>query len=63
VLSGTIEFFTEEYSPVTLNPGDSCYLDSTMRHAFVTKSEEDARILSIFISTPQPATALTKPGE
>lgn len=63
VLSGTLEFHTEEYTPVTLSKGDSCYLDSTMRHAFVTKSEEDARILSIFISTPQPATALTKPGE
>jgi transcriptional regulator with XRE-family HTH domain len=63
VLSGTIEFFTEEYSPVILNPGDSCYLDSAMRHAFVTKSEEDARILSIFISIPQPTQAMMKPGE
>jgi transcriptional regulator with XRE-family HTH domain len=63
VLSGTIEFFTDEYSPVILNKGDSCYLDSTMRHAFVTKSEEDATILSVFISTPQPTAAMLKPAE
>jgi transcriptional regulator with XRE-family HTH domain len=63
VLSGSIEFFTEEYSPVILNKGDSCYLDSTMRHAFVTKSEEDATVLSVFISTAQPTSAMMKPAE
>jgi len=63
VLSGTLEFFTEEYSPVTLNAGDSCYLDSMMRHAFVTKSEDEACVLSIFISTPVPTPAIMRPAE
>jgi transcriptional regulator with XRE-family HTH domain len=63
VLNGTIEFHTDEYSPVILNKGDSCYLDSTMRHAFVSKSEEDATVLSVFISTPQPLPAIMKPAE
>jgi len=47
VLEGVLEFHTEHYAPALLNPGDSCYLDSTMRHAFVTKSAEDAVILSV----------------
>lgn len=47
VLEGILEFHTEHYAPALLNPGDSCYLDSTMRHAFVTKSAEDAVLLSV----------------
>lgn len=47
VLEGVLEFHTEHYAPALLNPGDSCYLDSTMRHAFVTKSAEDAVLLSV----------------
>jgi transcriptional regulator with XRE-family HTH domain len=47
VLEGILEFHTEHYAPALLNPGDSCYLDSTMRHAFVTKSEADAVLLSV----------------
>jgi transcriptional regulator with XRE-family HTH domain len=60
VLSGTLEFHTEEYAPATLNKGDSCYLDSAMRHAFVSKGAEDAIILSIFMSAPQPASVFSK---
>jgi transcriptional regulator with XRE-family HTH domain len=63
VLSGTLEFFTEEYSPVILNAGDSCYLDSTMKHAFVSKGDEEACILTVFISAPQPTSAIMKPAE
>jgi hypothetical protein len=33
-----------------LNQGDSCYFDSTMRHAFVSISDGDAVILSICLS-------------
>jgi mannose-6-phosphate isomerase-like protein (cupin superfamily) len=63
VLNGTLEFHTEEYTPAILHKGDSCYLDSTMRHAFVSKGEEDATILSIFLSTPTPASVFDKtPG-
>jgi transcriptional regulator with XRE-family HTH domain len=60
VLSGTLEFHTEEYAPAILNQGDSCYLDSTMRHAFVSKGEDDAVVLSIFLSTPQQASIFAR---
>jgi transcriptional regulator with XRE-family HTH domain len=60
VLSGTLEFHTEEYAPAILNPGDSCYLDSAMRHAFVSKGAEDAMVLSIFISPPPTTSTLAK---
>ena len=47
VLEGTLEFHTEHYAPAILHEGDSCYLDSTMRHAFVSKSEQDALVMSV----------------
>jgi len=47
VLEGVLEFHTEHYTPAMLNKGDSCYLDSTMRHAFVSRGESDAMILSV----------------
>ncbi len=49
VLSGVLEFHTEHYAPAILHPGDSCYLDSTMRHAFVTHqdSKADAVLISV----------------
>lgn len=50
VLSGTLQFHTEHYAPLTLGPGESCYLDSTMRHAFVALGDKDAEILSICLS-------------
>ena len=31
VLSGVLIFHTDHYAPLTLNVGDSCYIDSTMR--------------------------------
>lgn len=50
VTKGTVELHTEQYSPAVLNQGDSCYFDSTMRHAFVSKGDGDAEILSICLS-------------
>jgi len=58
VLSGTLEFHTEEYAPAILNQGDSCYLDSAMRHAFVSTGEGDATLLSVFISSAGPTATL-----
>jgi len=63
VLSGTIEFHSEEYAPATLNQGDSCYLDSAMRHAFVSTGEGEATLLSVFVSSPPPASPLTGPAK
>ncbi|RWM09754.1 MAG: XRE family transcriptional regulator [Mesorhizobium sp.] len=47
VLSGEVILHTEHYAPVRLLPGDSSYYDSTMGHALVSASEEDALILWI----------------
>lgn len=52
VLDGIVEFHTEEYAPAILHKGDSCYLDSGMRHAFISKSPAAATILSVFLSVP-----------
>ncbi|WP_188579933.1 helix-turn-helix domain-containing protein [Azorhizobium oxalatiphilum] len=50
VLKGTLAFHTEHYAPLILKEGDSCYLDSTMRHAFVAVSPGDVEILSVCLS-------------
>jgi transcriptional regulator with XRE-family HTH domain len=47
VLSGAVELFTEFYALTPLAAGDSAYIDSTMRHAFVSVGADDARMLSI----------------
>ena len=50
VLSGEIELHTEGYAPVQLKVGDCAYFDSTMRHACISLSEANARVL--WVSTP-----------
>lgn len=50
VIEGEVELHTEQYSPITLAKGDSCYFDSTMRHAYVCRSPTTATILSICLS-------------
>lgn len=45
VLSGTVRILTDIYSPLTLQPGDSCYFDSTMGHMLVSAGKEEAVIL------------------
>lgn len=50
VLKGTLLFFTEHYAPLTLQPGESCYLDSTMRHAFAAAGDGPTEILSVCLS-------------
>lgn len=47
VTRGTAELHTEYYAPLRLNTGDSAYIDSTMRHAFITVGDEEAEMLSI----------------
>lgn len=47
VLEGKICFHTEHYEPAILGPGDSVYIDSTMRHACYSVSDEDAVVLWI----------------
>ena len=50
VLSGEIELHTEGYAPVRLGVGDCAYFDSAMRHACISLTEADARVL--WVSTP-----------
>jgi transcriptional regulator with XRE-family HTH domain len=47
VLSGRIEVHTEFYSPLTLGPGESVYIDSNMGHAYLAASDEPCRILCV----------------
>ena len=50
VIRGITELHTAFYAPLTLNPGDSAYIDSAMAHCFVSIGEEDAEILSICLT-------------
>jgi mannose-6-phosphate isomerase-like protein (cupin superfamily) len=50
VLSGIVEIHTGEYAPKILHQGASCYFDSTMRHAYVSKGDRDAMILTVCLS-------------
>jgi|TARA_B110000211_G_scaffold216460_1_gene259495 transcriptional regulator with XRE-family HTH domain len=45
VLDGSILVYTEEYEPLALSEGDSTYFDSTMGHAVVSTSSDDALVL------------------
>ena len=47
VLEGAVEFYTEHYEPVELKEGDGIYIDSSMRHACISVSKADARVLWI----------------
>jgi transcriptional regulator with XRE-family HTH domain len=51
VLEGEIDLHTECYEVSRLRAGDSAYIDSTMRHAFVNAGEGVARILSICLAS------------
>ncbi|MFB9886603.1 helix-turn-helix domain-containing protein [Balneatrix alpica] len=47
VLEGQVRLYTEFYAPLDLETGDSLYFDSSMGHAVVSISEDDAVILSV----------------
>ena len=47
VLSGTVQFYMEPYSPTILKQGDSVHFDSLMPHGVVAVGDEDASILAI----------------
>lgn len=49
VIQGDVVLYTEQYAPVLLAKGDSCYSDSTMRHAYAAPNG-DAIVLSICLS-------------
>jgi len=47
VTAGEVDLHTEFYAPLRLGVGDSAYIDSTMRHSFVSIGDDDAQILSV----------------
>jgi transcriptional regulator with XRE-family HTH domain len=47
VLSGTVDIYSEDYTPARLQSGDALYLDSTSAHAYVNVGEERARLLAV----------------
>jgi transcriptional regulator with XRE-family HTH domain len=48
VLHGPVEIHTEFYEPITLQTGESIYIDSTMGHAYVAPDgSKDAAVLGI----------------
>jgi transcriptional regulator with XRE-family HTH domain len=54
VLEGRIVVHTEFYSPVTLEEGESIYIDSQMGHAFVVgEGCEEATVLGVCSSTEE----------
>jgi transcriptional regulator with XRE-family HTH domain len=54
VLSGRIQLWTEFYSPVILEEGDSTYFDSEMGHALISLSEVDAEVLWVCVGITAP---------
>ena len=55
VLEGRVKVHSEFYEPLELQPGDSCYFDSTMGHAAVSAGAKDAKILWVCSkNTPLP---------
>lgn len=50
-IDGTVELHTEYYAPLKLETGESAYIDSTMKHAFVSLGDSEATILSIVSGT------------
>lgn len=50
VLSGTLEFHMEPYSPTILESGESVHFDARMPHGFVAVGDLDALFLSVCAS-------------
>ena len=47
VIEGTLDLYTDTYTPVRLEKGESIYFDSTMGHAYVKVGPHPCRILSV----------------
>lgn len=50
VLAGRVSLHTQLYTPLTLEKGDSAYIDTTMLHTFVRESDEATSLLSICLT-------------
>lgn len=47
ILRGEVEVHTEFYEPTALRAGEAMYIDSTMRHAFLTTGKRSALMLNV----------------
>ncbi|MGY3438087.1 MULTISPECIES: helix-turn-helix domain-containing protein [unclassified Marinovum] len=47
VLEGVVEVHSEFYAPITLQRGESIYLDSTMGHAYISAGAQDAEVCCV----------------
>lgn len=47
ILDGEVSVHTDHYAPVTLRPGDSMYIDSTMGHAYLSVGAKDATLICV----------------
>ncbi len=47
VLEGAVDIYLEHYQPVRLEVGESLYIDSRMRHGFVSIGPGDARLVCV----------------
>jgi transcriptional regulator with XRE-family HTH domain len=47
ILRGNVEVHTDVYEPTVLGPGESMYIDSTMRHAFLSTGDQPALMLNV----------------
>jgi transcriptional regulator with XRE-family HTH domain len=54
VVSGTVQVQTEFYDPVTLRPGQSLYIDSSMGHAYLAAEDcDEAEVLAVMSSSEE----------
>lgn len=63
VLEGVLDLFTDTYTAVRLEQGESIYFDSTMGHAYVKVGDAPCRILSICATDAQMIEALSQEAE
>ncbi len=63
VVSGKIELHTELYEPCIISEGESIFFDSTMGHAIISVSEENAQIVWTCSNVVLPSDGETPPSE
>jgi transcriptional regulator with XRE-family HTH domain len=53
VLEGSVTVHTEFYDPVTLEPGQSVYIDSRMAHGYTVASGDEATVICVCSTTQE----------
>jgi transcriptional regulator with XRE-family HTH domain len=58
VLEGRMRLYSDYYEPIELDPGDSVYLDSTMKHGYLSVGD-DPCVIMVMCSSATPNLAQT----